>query len=351
MPARLPASAPCLLALAAPLCVIAACGDATPAATTVDAQQQLTQRALKRAMPSVVAVSVTRGTTTRTGTGTVLIRGQVTVDATLVGSPTSTTPAVLSVREASGEEHTASLEGTDRLSGLAVLRVSELEAVPPAKGGGAAALGQPVAALGYLSARRPAVRPGAVVAVGRSVRAAGNAEGGLLEATASLGGQAIGGPLVDAEGRVVALTTRTLVSLVPGTVVGLPYASAARVTRELASVGKVRRAYLGVETVGITPTRAKELGLQTASGVLVGRLIPGSPAAVSSLKGPTGTVKIGGRPIPTGSDAIVAINGTRVREPEDLEAALQELRPGTTARLKVIRGDQSLTISIPLIAR
>ncbi len=357
---------------------------------------QLMRNAVDDALPSVVAVSVTTGGVTITGTGTVLTEGYVVTDASLVGgsapnakaapepspsatptpTPTSTpaattpagttpaatpepqatprplpklpTPAIVTVREASGEEHPGTVEGTDPVSGLAVLRVGELDAVPVAKGGRAPELGEQIASVAYLSARRPAVRPGSLVTVGRAARRDREVEVGLVEATAPLGAQGYGGPLVDSKGQVVGITTRVLPSVVPGTVVALPYASALRITKALADRGRVRRAYLGLDTVGITPDRAEELRLSTSSGVLIRTIVSGSPASFSSLKRPTGMTRIGGRLIPTGSDVITQIDGKPLKEPEDLDAALATMQPGQRVTLRVIRGSKSATVPVTL---
>lgn len=418
---------PCLLCVAA--LPLASCGDDEPlgkkrsgpaAVSDETTTAQLMTNAVDDALPSVVAVSVTRGGVTLTGTGTVLTSGYVVTDAALVGNaaptptptprptptptPTSTpkatptrtpaattprgttparsstakstatptvtpapkpsaapkpagtprplpkmpTPAIVTVREASGDEHPGTVEGTDPVSGLAVLRVGELDAVPVAKAGRAPELGEQIAAVGYLSARRPAVRPGTLVALGRAARRDREVEVGLVEATAPLGTQGFGGPIVDGKGQVVGITTRVLPSLVPGTVVALPYASALRITKALADRGQVRRAYLGLDTVGITPDRAEELRLSTSTGVLIRTIVSGSPASFSTLKRPTGMTRIGGRLIPTGSDVVTKIDGTPVKEPEDLDAALATKQPGQRIALTVIRGSRGLTVHITL---
>ncbi len=263
-------------------------------------------------------------------------------------TPKLPTPAIVTVREASGDEHPGTVEGTDAVSGLAVLRVGELDAVPVAKAGRAPELGEQIAAVGYLSARRPAVRPGTLVTVGRAARRDREVEVGLVEATAPLGAQGYGGPIVDGKGQVVGITTRVLPSVVPGTVVALPYASALRITKALADRGRVRRAYLGLDTVGITPDRAEELRLSTSSGVLIRTIVSGSPASFSTLKRATGMTRIGGRLIPTGSDVITEIDGKPLKEPEDLDAALATKQPGQRIALRVIRGSRGLTVHVTL---
>lgn len=309
----------------------------------------LAENAVKIALPSVVSVSVSSGGVTRNGTGTLLIAGTVITDAKLVTTPSGVPAAGVTVREGNGEEHAGVVDGIDPLSGLAAVRVRDLTAVPVAKTvREAPMLGTPLAGLAFLSARRPAMRPGTVITTGRAVRADDTAEVGLFEVSAALGSQGFGGPVVDDQGRVVGITTKGLASMVPGTVVAVPVQSAQRIAQALADEGTVRRAYLGIETVGISPTRAKELNLTTSSGVLLRRIQSGSPASFSTLRPPTGTVEIGGREIPTGGDVIVAIDKYRVDEPEDLDGAIAEMQPGRRVKLKVIRGDTSVLIGATL---
>ncbi len=309
----------------------------------------LAEGAVKRGLPSVVAVSVNSGGITRTGSGTLIAEGTIVTDAKLVTTASGAPAAGVTVREGNGEEHAGVVDGIDKLTGLAALRARDLTAVPIAIASVApVVLGQEVAGLGFLSARRPAMRPGAVVTTDRAVRADGIAEVGLFEATAALGAQGFGGPVVDARGRVVGITTKALASMIPGTVVALPVGSAKRIAKSLTARGRVPRAYLGVETVGLTPTRAAELRLKTASGVLLRSVVPGSPAAFVALKKPTSTVTIGGREIPAGGDVIVGIDKTRIDEPEDLDRALANRAPGRRIALKIIRGDRAVTVKVTL---
>ncbi|MDO9352905.1 MAG: S1C family serine protease [Solirubrobacteraceae bacterium] len=312
----------------------------------------LTEGAVRGGLPSVVSVSVSSGGVTRTGSGTLLATGVVAADATLVTTPSGLPAAGVSVREGNGEEHAGVVEGVDELTGLAAVRVRDLTAVPVAKTSEmAAVLGQEVAGLGFVSARRPAIRPGNVVTTDRAVRSQGIAEVGLFEATSALGSQGFGGPVVDAKGEVVGIATRALPSIVPGTVVAIPIRSAQRIAKALAERGRVRRAYLGLETVGITPTRAQELGLKTSTGVIIRSIVPGSPAAFVGLKKPTGTQTIGGREIPSGGDIVVMIDRSRVDEPEDLDRAMANRAPGRRVILKVINGNTSRSVGVTLSQR
>lgn len=365
MPLPRPTVLACLLAGAMTPIALASCGGdeaptraaaakepdtaAAKAAGVPAATGDLSGGAVKGGLPSVVAVSVSSGGDTRTGTGTLVAAGTVVTDAKLVTTASGASAAGVTVREGNGEEHAGVVDGIDTLSGLAALRVRDLTAVPVAKWSKApVVLGQQVVGLGFLSARRPAMRPGTVVTTGRAVRGDGNSEVGLFETTSNVGAQGIGGPVVDGAGDVVGITTKGLASMVPGTVVVLPSKSALRIATALAERGRVARAYLGIETVTVTPTRAAELRLRTASGVLLRTVVPGSPASFVPLKKPTGTVTIGGREIPSGGDVIVAIDKTKVNEPEDLDAAIASREPGKRVALHIVRGDKAVVVRVTL---
>ncbi|MDQ8046342.1 MAG: trypsin-like peptidase domain-containing protein [Solirubrobacteraceae bacterium] len=327
----------------------AASAAATKAAQVPAATGSLTEGAVKGGLPSVVAVSVTDNGTTRTGTGTLLAAGAVVTEARLVTAPNGLPVAGITVREGNGEEHAGTVDGIDKLSGLAVINVRDLTAVPVAKPSAEPVeLGEEVVSLGFLGARRPAMRPGTVVTTDRSVRRNGDAEVGLFEATTSLGAQGIGGPMVDETGRVVGIVTKGLASMIPGTYVGIPVTSALRIVKALHADGTVRRPYLGVDTLGVTPSRAEELHLSTSTGVLLRSIAQGSPAEYIGLKKPTGTTEVGGRVVPTGGDVIVAIDGTRIEEPEGLYAAINAMKPGQRITLHVIRGNHAVTLHATL---
>ncbi|MBJ7471892.1 MAG: serine protease [Solirubrobacteraceae bacterium] len=362
-PHRLLLLAPAALVLAFG---VAGCGDSTDdakqttgttsaaarAADVPDLASGTHEQAVSVGLPSVVAVSVSTGGETRNGTGTLLASGLVATDAALVTTAAGAPAAGVTVREGNGEEHAGVVDGIDALSGLAAVRVRDLSAVPVAKTAKEpAVLGQPVVALGFLSSRRPAMRPGTVLTTGRAARGEGLAEVGLFEASAPLGAQGLGGPLVNLQGQVVGISTRRLEAMSPGAAVGLPVASAVRIVKALGEAGRVRRAYLGIETVGLSPTRVKELDLTTSTGVLLRAIAPGSPAAFSTLRPPTGTTSIGGRSIPTGGDVIVQLDGKQITEPEDIDAALATMQPGKRVTMKVIRGQESVDVKATLNER
>lgn len=360
----MPSSPPRLLAaLLAATSLLSACGsDPESAETSTSADRQETKTeggvtvagppvvrgAVEHALPSVVSVGVTTNGETTIGNGTMLDGGAIVTDAFLVSQAGGVARTGITVRDGAGREYPAVVDGVDRVTRLAVLRARELRSVRPARSGEPPVLGTEIATLAWLAARRPSVRAGTIVSTGRSVRGNGIAEVGLFETEGALGTTGIGGPVVDGDGRVIGITTRAVPAKVPSAVVAVPMAAASRIAKALREEGRVRRAFLGVETIEVTPARAAELRLRTSKGLILRSTATGSPAALAPFKEPTGTTTIGGKPIPTGGDVIVAVGGTPVATSEELDTQLLRRSPGDRLALKVIRGDRSVNVPVTL---
>lgn len=129
-----------------------------------------------------------------------------------------------------------------------------------------------------------------------------------------------GGPLIDAEGAVIGMNTRTLLR---GADLAVPIDTLRRVVDELVAHGGIRRGYLGV---GAYPT---------ALGALISSLDEGGPGAAAGLL-------VG--------DIIVAVAGTPVDGPDALRATLAG-RPGEALELSLIRGGAKLALAVTLGSR
>jgi len=141
-----------------------------------------------------------------------------------------------------------------------------------------------------------------------------------------------GGPLIDADGAVIGMNTRTLLR---GEDLAVPTATLSRVVAELAAHGGVRRGYLGVGAfpAQLPPSLAQLVGRDR--GALVASVEDGAPAAAAG-------VLVG--------DVIVELAGTPVTDPDSLRLALGD-RPGETALLVVLRGGARHALSVTLGSR
>lgn len=138
-----------------------------------------------------------------------------------------------------------------------------------------------------------------------------------------------GGPLVDAEGAVIGMNTRTLLR---GADLAVPTLTLRRVVDELRAHGAVRRGYLGVGAYAARLPAALAASVGRGGAALVASLDEDGPAARAGLL-------VG--------DLLVAVDGVPVEGPDALRAALRE-RGGQRATLAVVRAGAPLDLSVEL---
>jgi len=94
---------------------------------------------------------------------------------------------------------------------------------------------------------------------------------------------------------------------------------------------------------------AGPLGLPVTHGALIDRVTPGTAADIASLRGGDHEVEIMGTTVNAGGDIIVAINGYKLRDFDDLIAYLvRETQVGQEVVLTVIRAEENLEVSVTL---
>ena len=121
-----------------------------------------------------------------------------------------------------------------------------------------------------------------------------------------------GGPLVDAGGKVLGLTTSALHR---GVALALPFPTVDRVVGALLAHGSIRRAYIGV---GSQPARlpenlADQLGQPT--GLLVVSVEPDGPAAKGGLFLGDTLVALDGKPLKQLDDLLASLDGDKIDQP------------------------------------
>jgi C-terminal processing protease CtpA/Prc len=91
--------------------------------------------------------------------------------------------------------------------------------------------------------------------------------------------------------------------------------------------------WLGVETHEVTADKAKELKLSAERGVVVGKIVPDSPAAKAGLKE---------------NDVVTEINGQRVEGAAQFRRMIHEIPAGRSVQLTVWRDGRTQTVSATL---
>lgn len=240
----------------------------------------------------------------------------------------------ISVLLPDGTEVSATLAGRDPGSDLAVLRLEKALA-KPAEPTAVARIGELVLAVGRPSPQGIEVSLGVVSAMGGPVRTPrGSVERFIRTDTTPFPGFS-GGPLVDAEGRVVGVNTS---GFGRGVALTIPAEYAWKVADQLAKTGSVQRGYLGVrsQVVEIAAAAQKALKREQATGLLVMSVEHESPAEAGELM-------VG--------DILAGIDGQPVPDHDALFARLSSEVVGKFLPVEILRGGQPMQLKIKIGAR
>jgi S1-C subfamily serine protease len=120
------------------------------------------------------------------------------------------------------------------------------------------------------------------------------------------------------------------------------------VLNDLVTLGRVRRPALGVRTIPIDPDLADQMGLAADYGLLIVQVVPGGAADRAGLRGGNERAFLGNVPIMIGGDLIVAIDGEKVQDQQDLAQIMNKHRAGDTVRITVYRGKKKTDVSVTL---
>jgi S1-C subfamily serine protease len=233
-----------------------------------------------------------------------------------------------------GERATAQLVGDDPDTDLAVVRIDapHLTALSFADSS-ALRVGQLAIAVGNPYGFDCTVTAGVVSALGRSLRTkSGHLVDDVIQTDAALNPGNSGGPLVDADGRVIGVNT-AMIMPAQGICFAIAGNTAAFVMGKLIHEGRIQRAYLGVagQSVPLHRRVVRYHDLPKESGVFVVSVEPASPAAHAGLRD---------------GDLIVAYGETPVGGIDDLHRLLTEEQAGVGADLTIIRDLKKQTLRV-----
>jgi len=261
------------------------------------------------------------------GSGIVLAEGRVLTNAHNVRGDQVT------VTFADGRTAEGSVAGQDLDGDLAVIEVDTGGAPALTLADSAPAIGTPVFALSNPGGRGLRVTFGFVSGVDRAFRGPrGRRITGSLEHTAPLLPGSSGGPVLDAEGRLLGINTNRLGE---GFYLAIPADEALRAQADALARGEsAAPPQLGI---AVAPRRvAKRLrravGLPDTEGLLIQQVTEDSPAARAGL---------------SSGDLIVAAASQPVGGVDDLFDALQGAQGGTL-ELRVVRGADERTVQVVL---
>ena len=219
----------------------------------------------------------------------------------------------------------ATVVGRDPDTDLAVLRVGKTDLVAaPLGDSGQLRVGQLVIALGSPYGFQSTVTAGVVSALGRSLRArSGRLMADIIQTDAALNPGNSGGPLADAQGRVVGVNTAAI-RPGQGIAFAIPMKTAQFVAGRLIRDGRIARAVLGVagQTVPLPRAVTRHYALTGGSGVQVLRVEPRGPADRAGV---------------LRSDVIVDLDGQRVESVDELQSLLADVGTASRVRVRLLR--------------
>jgi putative serine protease PepD len=348
-----------------------------------DSVNQITAVAAK-ASPSVVTISVSGGQAGGTGSGIILSEdGYVLTNTHVVTLDGATGEPTIQVKTNDGHLYDAELVGTDPLSDLAVIKLTDASGLTPLEfadsdklnvGDTAIAIGAPLGLSGT-------VTNGIVSALNRSIDVASSAapetpddsqgdqgdegdqgdgsdpfdfffdlptpEGEPQQPTASSGQVALpviqtdaainpgnsGGALVDSDGKLIGVNVAILSAGGAqgeagniGVGFAVPSNLAERIAKEIIETGSATHGLLGA-----TVTSAEAEGSSDTVGALISEVSAGGAAEAAGLEA---------------GDVVTSFNGVPITDQTDLTAQVRALPGGATAEVTFTRDGESQTIEV-----
>jgi len=320
-------------------------------------EQELTIRAIKKTMPSVVSIVVSdlQDSTLITasgeikqmnarvvkgsGTGFIISAdGYILTNKHIVQAANTKTAEYKVTLSNNQKTYSAQVIGVDPINDLAVIRIFDKK-LPYLVMGKSFDLpvGTTVLAIGNVLGRYSnTVTKGIVGGMGRSIIAFdkdGVAENldNMIQTDAQINVGNSGGPLINLQGEVVGINVAMDQE---GQAIGfaIPIDDAKPVIDSAIKYGRIIRARLGLRYIMINPRLVEQRQLKLTSGGLVTKgdkgepaVTPGSPAARADIRE---------------ADVITEINGTKVDGSNTVLYLVQKMSPGSKLKLKINRADQ-----------
>jgi S1-C subfamily serine protease len=195
-------------------------------------------------------------------------------------------------------------------------------------------VGEPVYAVGNPLglAGGPTVTAGVVSALNRSIQSERVLFEDLIQTDAPINPGNSGGPLVDAQGRVIGVNT-AIIPYAQGIGFAIPIHTARRLAEEILRYGKVVTPWLGLIGITIDEKMASSYGLPSDHGVLVIRVVPGSPVHLS---------RIGE------GDILLRMDGKEIQGVEELRKEISQKKVGDRVKFQVLREGSSREVEVVL---
>ena len=250
----------------------------------------------------------------------------------------------------------AEIIGKDPATDVALLKVqASSRALKPLSLGDSDGIhvGDQVAAIGNPLGLDRSITLGIVSALHRSLTSPeGTPIDRVIQTDAALNHGNSGGPLLNAQGQVVGVSSAISTGGAGEGNIGIGFAIPINTVRdvvaELKAQGHVDHPYLGVVTRPVSTTMARIFNLPVQKGLLVESVAAGSGADQAGLHGGADQVVVEGESYQLGGDVITKADGMTVTNTEGLREIVSRHKPGDSLSVVFYRGTEPVKAEIKL---
>ena len=249
----------------------------------------------------------------------------------------------ITIRLSDKKEFPARIVGTDQATDLALLKIDADHELPTIALGNSdsllvgdwvIAIGNPFPAQGL----DRTVTVGVISALGRKSLYFGDETPvyqDFIQTDASINPGNSGGPLINLDGEVIGINSA--IASPTGSNVGIGFAIpinfAKLVIPDFLASGQVKRGWLGIEPRDLSWDDVEAENLESADGVIVNRVLPGTPAERSQLR-------VG--------DVILRVDGEKINDSQHFMRSIWRARAGAVVNIDLLRGGEAKNVSVTL---
>jgi S1-C subfamily serine protease len=249
------------------------------------------------------------------------------------------------------KKYKATVVGTDRSHDLAVVQIKAPGLTPMVLGDSRnLQVGQKVYAIGNPFGLSGTLTRGIVSSIRSVQEPDGMKIDDAIQTDAAINPGNSGGPLLNWHGEVIGINTMIASNVGQSAGIGfaIPVNTAKAVLNDLVTSGRVRRPALGISSIPIDPELAEQMGLAADYGLLIVQVIPGGAADRAGMHGGNQPAYLGNTRIMLGGDLIVAIDGEKVENQQDLAQIMNGHRAGDTVHITIYRDKKKMDATVTL---
>jgi len=293
------------------------------------------------------------------GSGFIVDKSGIIVTNAHVVQGSNATASRITVFLSDNEEVQAKLLGTDPGTDLAVLKIDpgkrDLRVV---KLGDSSkiSVGDKVYAIGSPFDLDGTMTEGIISALNRTIDSPDPSFKirGAIQTDAAVNPGNSGGPLFNSFGEVIGINSQIVDPTNSGNFAGIAFAipsnTVKKVAKQIEEKGHASHPWIGISGIKVSKELADFIKLPVDKGVMIGQVIPDSPAVKAGLKGGNQQLVNSqtGYSIIVGGDIITKIDGTDVETMEDVINIVEEHKVGDKIKLEIYRGDKKITKTLIL---